>query len=91
MPNSWCQSVTPPPQEIRRRTLCPTGKSFDLSVTRQDFLKRSFKVIFVSTRTIKGKFKQTLLLTRKLTKLAPKLIRGLWFLKNIVRKQATCE
>lgn len=67
------------------------GEIFDLSVARQDFLKRSFKVIFVSTRTIKGKYKQTLALTRKLTKLAPKLIRGLWFLKNIVRKQATCE
>lgn len=88
---AYSKSVTPAPQEIRRRALCPTGKSFDLSVVRQDFLKRCFKVIFVSTRTMKGKYKQTSLLTRKLTKLAPKLIRGLWFLKNIVRKQATCE
>lgn len=83
------KSVTPAPQEIRRRVL--TGKSSDLSVVRQDFLKRCFKVIFVSTQTMKGKCKQTVSLTRKLTKLAPKLIRGLWFLKNIVRKQATCE
>lgn len=89
------ETNAPAPQEIRRRALCPMGKSFDLSVVRQDFLKRCFKVIFVSTRTTKGKYKQTSLLTRKLTKLAPKLIRGLWFLKNIVKKktkkQATCE
>lgn len=85
------KSVIPAPQEIRRRALCPTGKSSDHGVARQDLLKRCFKVIFVSTRTIKGKYKQTSLLTRKLTKLAPKLIRGLWFLKHIVRKQATRE
>ena len=72
------------------------GNSMNLYYATDVVFKGTFTVTVVSTCVYEWNcrvvWKQVASgLTRKLTKLAPKLIRGLWFLKQKIKKQVTCQ